>query len=336
MELRQLRYFAAVARIGTYAAAAESLHIAQPALWQQVHALERELGTPLFERVGRRVRLSRHGTALLDRVEQVLDSAELLVRQSRSVASGQSGLVVIACAPPHVSRFLALVIGRFRSAHPDVAVELREHPSLPGWPIDELLPGTADVALAARSAGFEGFPVYRANVSVPVPKGHRWHGRSEIAIAELDGQPLIVSTHPSLSRTLLERACAAAGFDPRIAFESPSPSTITSLGSAGVGLAVVMNDASATVSGSPVPLLRDRHGPLGAEVWLQWRRDVTTTPALVSFIDAARAAADATLLPARGAWPQRPERPGRGRSKRHLGRAAKAPRSTASPRRDRK
>src|SRR5690242_19312935 len=72
MELRQLEYFVEVARKGTYLAASASLSVAQPALWRQVKELERELGVPLFERVGRRVRLTRNGEALADQAATVL------------------------------------------------------------------------------------------------------------------------------------------------------------------------------------------------------------------------------------------------------------------------
>lgn len=330
MELRQLRYFATVARMGTYAAAAERLHIAQPALWQQVRSLEKELGTPLFERVGRRVRLSRHGSALLERVEQVLGGADLVLRLSRSVAAGRSGLVVVACAPPHVPRFLAAVVARFRRDHPDVGVELREHPPISGWPLDELLPGTADLAVAAPVKGYLGFPVYTARVSVPVPRGHRWYGRAQVAVEELDGEPLLAASHPNLSRTLLDQACALAGFEPTIALESPSPSTLLALGRAGVGVPVFADDAAAMVGDPAAPVLSGRDGPLTAPVWLQWRPEVAMTPALEAFIGTARSLANATSPRAPRAAATRRAQPARDRSNTRPGRGPQAPRSSAA------
>jgi len=316
--------------MGTYAAAAAHLHIAQPALWQQVRGLEKELGTPLFERVGRRVRLSRHGTALLERVEQVLGGADIVLRLSRSVAAGRSGLVVVACAPPHVPRFLAAVVGRFRRDHPDVGVELREHPPISGWPLDELIPGTADLAVATPAKGYVGFPIYTAHVSVPVPRGHPWYGRGAVAVDELSGEQLLVASRPNLSRTLLDQACGAAGFEPTIALESPSPSTLLALGHAGAGVPVFADDAAAMVGDPAAPVLSGRDGPLSAPVWLQWRPEVAMTPALEAFIATARSLANATSLKAPRADATRRARPARVRSSTRPGRGPQATRSSAS------
>ena len=92
MELRQLRYFRAVAETGTFMAAAERSRVAQPALWKQVRDLERELGVGLFERVGRRVRLTSSGTLLLERVAQALESADRVKSLAADLRLGRTGL----------------------------------------------------------------------------------------------------------------------------------------------------------------------------------------------------------------------------------------------------
>jgi DNA-binding transcriptional LysR family regulator len=107
MELRQLEYFVEVARKGTYVAAAASLSVAQPALWRQVKELERELGTPLFERVGRRVRLTRDGARLADQAAGILAAAGRLRDDAEALRAGRAGAVAIACAAPQLREFLA-------------------------------------------------------------------------------------------------------------------------------------------------------------------------------------------------------------------------------------
>src|SRR6266851_3906813 len=126
VELRQLEYFAAVANHGTYTAAADRLHVAQPALWKQVHELEREVGLPLFERVGRRVQITTAGRQLLDRANQLLTSASRFRGLADELRLGRTGRVRVGCFAPHIAAFLAPVLAAFRLRHPDIAVELRE------------------------------------------------------------------------------------------------------------------------------------------------------------------------------------------------------------------
>src|SRR3990170_292814 len=102
MELRHLTYFVAAAERLNFSRAAEELHVAQPAISQQIHALERELGVPLFERVGKRVSLTEAGKALLPHARQILSAVEAArneVAEHGSLARGRASLG----APPTVS-----------------------------------------------------------------------------------------------------------------------------------------------------------------------------------------------------------------------------------------
>lgn len=289
-----MRYFFEVARVGTFTGAAAALNIAQPALWQQVKGLERELGSPLFERWGRRVRLTRHGHLMLERVESVLESAELLRRLARDLQAGSEGLVVVACSQPHVLKFVAGVTGGFRARHPGVDVRLREHPPLPGLPLDDLASAAADVALGTRQPDREGFRAYEVAVVAAVPPDHPWAGRDRVRVEELQRERLLVSPLPSLSRGLLEQAWAAASVRPRIELESPSPATLVAMGEHGMGIPVLADDAIWAVRRGPAAIVVGPAGPLRAEVWLHWRRGTTMSPGLEAFIAQARAAAAIT------------------------------------------
>lgn len=295
MELRQLRYFAEVARIGTYTGAAAALHVAQPALWQQVRSLERELRVPLFERAGRRVRITRHGQILLTRVERVIEQVDQTQRLARDLREGRDGIVVVACSHRHVPRFMAAVVGAFRRDHPGIAVELREHPPLPGLPVDDLSSGSADFALGTPQPDlFDGFRAYRANVVAAVHAGHPWAKRRELGIEQLRDKPLLLATKPNLSRVLLDQSFRAAGFEPRIEAESSSAATLVALGDQGLGIPVLGDDAMGTVRQSRGPIVVDQAGRLGAEVWLHWRHTSAMSPGLKGFIAVARALAQTT------------------------------------------
>src|SRR5207253_2714951 len=107
MELRQLRYFAAVARAGTYAAASQRLHVAQPGVWKQVRSLERELDVVLFERVGRRVQLTTSGAALLVQAEAALAGVSRVGDLAADLRAGVTGTVTVGCVSAHVVGFLS-------------------------------------------------------------------------------------------------------------------------------------------------------------------------------------------------------------------------------------
>src|SRR5437867_65614 len=106
MELRQLKYFEAVLDSGTFTAAAARCHVAQPALWAQVRALEDEWELPLFERVGRRVRPTSAALALRPLVRILLGDAAGIGGEVQRLRTGESGVVKLGTSPYQLTYFL--------------------------------------------------------------------------------------------------------------------------------------------------------------------------------------------------------------------------------------
>lgn len=296
MELRQLTYFIAVATTGSYHAAAESLYVAQPALWRQVQSLQRELGVALFEHAGRGVRLTRAGAMLVGPAQRVLAETSRFRAAAEDVRIGRTGVVVIACYTPHLERFLAPVIGRFERAHPEVRVEIHEFAATRGGvtaiagSMAELMGGSVDIALGPRRpTGVEGFKVDESTVVALVAPSHAWAARSEIHIAELRDQPLLlVASRESFSRSAIEHACHAADFEPTVKLDSASPLALTRLAEQGVGVAVVPDAlAPADFTGRLLRIV-GAGDILRREVWLCWREGAMTSPSVVAFVDEAR------------------------------------------------
>ena len=294
MELRQLRYFSAVARHGTYVAAAASLSVAQPALWRQVHHLERELGVALFEKVGRRVRLTLDGQTILERASDALATVDRLEATAADLRSARAGIVAIACAGPHLRRFLAPVMGAFRQAHPDVVIRIREYGGGPGpgrGIREDLVGGIVDLATGTPPGpdpNFEGFPVYEVRLIAPVPDDHPLRMARSIEVEDLRGRPLVLSQVGSFSRGALEAACRRAGFEPTVAFDSASPTSTMALGAAGLGLPIFVDDAVPQPAADPWPLITEGGQPISSPVSLLWRADATLSPAVRAFVDVAR------------------------------------------------
>jgi DNA-binding transcriptional LysR family regulator len=293
MELRQLEYLVEVDRAGTYVAAASSLSIAQPALWRQVKALEEELGTPLFERVGRRVRLTRDGRAIVEQAQAVVAAAEHLRGVAADIRAGHAGHVAIACAAPHLRAFLAPVIARFGASHPRAEVTVREYGGGPGpgrGMREDLLDGTVDLATGVPPDDdrFESIPLYSMRLVVAVPDGHPWRREPAIEIERLRRQPLVTAQPGSYSRGAIEAACTRAGFSPVIGFDSPNPLSIIALGEAGLGLPVLVDDALPSPASGAWPRLVEQSREVGATIRLGWRAGAQRSTAVRAFVDLAR------------------------------------------------
>ncbi|HEU5327875.1 MAG TPA: LysR family transcriptional regulator, partial [Thermomicrobiales bacterium] len=144
MELRQLRYFVAVARRRHYTAAAEEIGVAQPALSQQIKLLERELGLDLFDRTGRRVRLTAAGEALLVRAERILADVASAEQEMAEFAGLARGRVIVGTLPSLAERQLPGLLAGFHARHPGLDLVLREESTVRLL----ALAGSGDVDLA--------------------------------------------------------------------------------------------------------------------------------------------------------------------------------------------
>jgi DNA-binding transcriptional LysR family regulator len=293
MELRQLRAFVAVAEHGTYLAAAEAMHIAQPALWRQVHQLEVELAVSLFERVGRRVRMTREGTQLRSIAAAAIEAADRVAAMAGDLRSNRSGTLVISCATPHLRQSLAAVLATFRAAHPGVAVTIREYPGGPGpgrGLSEDLIDGIADLATAVPEDDrrFDSILLYRSRVALAVDDAHPWRSEAVIDAARLRDVPVVCALRGSYSRAILDRLCRRAGFEPAVAFESPNPSSIQAVGQAGLGIPVLVEDALDHPSDPPWPALGEGGQPVEHLIRLGWRTGAAQSAAARAFVELAR------------------------------------------------
>ncbi|SFL31155.1 LysR family transcriptional regulator [Geodermatophilus ruber] len=283
MELRQLRYFAEVAHVGSFLGAAERLDVAQPSLWRQVKALEAELAVPLFERSGRGVVITSAGSQLLPRAEQLLAQAEAIRVLSGELAHGRAGVVSIGCAHPHVPRFLAPLIGRFHRTHPGVHVAVHESPGLP--PVEQVLTGDVDfvTALPRSDEALAGHRLGEVQLIVVTAEDHPWRHRAEIPASELAGVPVLIGGPGSLTRRLLEPALREEGVVLNTALETGNAPTLVAMARAGLGVAVLADDNLALDPAGTWPVLVDERYPMTTPIWLYWARHRPLAPPVRAF-----------------------------------------------------
>jgi len=256
MELRHLRYFLAVAEAGGFTAAARRLHLAQPALSQQIRNLEDELGVTLIERGARTRGLTEAGTHFAAHARRILLEAEVTVEEMAAHAGARRGYVRFGSALQSLSEGpLAPLLALFHRRHPDVRVDFREAHTTPL--LADLAEGDLDVALIhlargggaaeprvdAGSAPLAIDPLYEEPLVVAVGPRHRFAARTTVRLAELADEEFVSFGPGSTVRELVTRAAQNVGFEPRTSVSAMNLGTVRALVAAGLGVAVLPRSA---------------------------------------------------------------------------------------------
>ena len=292
MELRQLRYFAAVAQRRHFTAAAEAIGVAQPALSQQVRLLERELGVQLFDRSNRRVRLTPAGEALLIRAERILAEVANAQSELAEYAGAVRGRVVVGTLPSLAEHQLPPLVAAFHQRHPGLELVLREERT--ARLLELLGAGEVDLALLHHSPAADAYPavtletLFTEELVAAVGPAHHLANHADVPIAALRDEAFILTKSGSAIRDTILAACAIAGFAPQIAFESGAAATVRALAAAGLGVAILPR--SEARSGHP-PLAALALTPqLTRTVALAWPATRRHPPATAAFLALAREA----------------------------------------------
>jgi LysR family transcriptional regulator, transcription activator of glutamate synthase operon len=287
VDLRQLRSVEAVARHRHFTRAAKELHVAQSALSHQIRQLERELGTPLFERTSRRVVVTEAGQAIAARARRILaelDGAHADVDQLRGVMRGR---IWIGALLPAGGIDVPDLLARFSSSHPGVEVGLRE-----GIAADMLrLLATDDLDAAfCLLAGDppEELAVHQLSYDEPVAAfaPDRAPQANRVTVADLAGTTLVAPRRGSAITSVVEHRFADAGEPLRLALESGDPFLLRSL--AAKGFAIAMLPRSLATLEGPAVAVRRLDPPARLPLVLAWRRRRAIPPAARAFIDFVR------------------------------------------------
>ncbi|PXW24813.1 LysR family transcriptional regulator [Paraburkholderia caballeronis] len=240
VELRELRSFIHVARVGSFSRAAAELFIAQPALSRQIRKLEEDLGTPLLIRHGRGVRLTAAGATLLERAEVITHYVEQTEAQIR--ANTHEAVTRLAIGvPPTLGLLIAPdVLARYRQAFPGAEISMREgvSSSLQEWLLDRRV----DLVLVHNQMPLEGVhvqPVFSESMVIAGPHGEQ----SPFTIKDLAWLPLIMPALPHSNRRLVDVAAAQAGVSPNVVLEVDSVPITKELVRQGAGYTILAYSA---------------------------------------------------------------------------------------------
>jgi DNA-binding transcriptional LysR family regulator len=240
MELRQLQYFAAVARHRHFTRAAEELYVTQPALSQQVRRLEAELGLALLRRTSGGVELTPAGEDLLVHAEAVLAEVERARTQMDRHAGVSRGVARVAATAADAPR-LPEALSDFHRDHPGIQLGLRQGSA--AEVVGLVQRGSVDVAVLALvgepPAGVHVHPLGEEPLRVAVPTHDPLAGAAGVALEDLRGRPFILAEPGTALRETVMAATQAAGFSPLPLVEVGDPATVRFLVRAGLGLSLV-------------------------------------------------------------------------------------------------
>ncbi len=291
VELRQLRYFVAVAEEMHFGRAARRLHMTQPPLSQAIQALEAQLGTPLFSRTRRSVALTAAGQTLLPEVQRLLQQVEGLASLAQSAAAGESGRLSIAFVPMADYSLLPTALREFRTALPSVHLDLQE--ATTDIQIELLASGRIDIGFLLPplpdklKAEVDYLPLTSEPLVLALPEGTATT-KTRMSLKRCADLPLIIFPRrmsPAFHDQIL--ACLRdAGLSPRIGQEAIQMQTIVSLVSAGMGFALVPQSVSNMKRPGVEYRVMQEISPW-VEIGLAWRRD-NTSPVLSAFLELMR------------------------------------------------
>ncbi len=252
IEIRQLRYFLAVAETLHFSKAAARVGIAQPPLSHQIKKLEQTLGHRLFDRTTRGVKLTLAGQLLADRARSTLEKIHDDLEQVRRLGRGEEGTLTVGFSGSVMFTRLPAAIESYRRRYPKVELRLRELTT--GAQIPAVLDGTLDLGFMRDGDPTEGIQIttlLQEPYIAVLPSAHPLALKRSLRVGDLRNQPFVLFSRRmgplAFDRTVA--CCERSGFRPNIVQEAPQWSTLVSLVAAGLGVSL----APACVANLTIP-----------------------------------------------------------------------------------
>jgi DNA-binding transcriptional LysR family regulator len=285
MELRHLRYFAAVAETCHFGQAADQLHLAQPALSYAIRQLEDELDVTLFNRTTRQVSLSPAGEFLRSEAARILAGVDDAERGVRRIVAGRSGLLRVGLTGTAAFSHLPRLARILRQELPGVAMEIQADMLTP-LQCEQLRSGALDVGVLRPPAVGDDIEMRTIDVEpllLAVSADHRLAAEPVVSLTDLRSEPFIsYASRDSAVNDAVLRSCRRAGFVPHREHTAPGTAVLLALVAAGLGVAVVPESVRALPLDGV--LFRDLADAGSIELALAWRRDVDN-PLVTAAVD---------------------------------------------------
>ncbi|NTU20447.1 LysR family transcriptional regulator [Brevibacillus sp. HB1.2] len=281
MELLQLQYFLTVARMEHVTEAARSLHVTQSSLSKTIQRLEEDLGVPLFDRKGRKLRLNEFGSKFLCRVDRALFELEQGKLELRDLSNPEHGTLELAVT---TASTLPNILREFRKKRPDIQFHVQ---MLTTQEMVTLLHrGEIDFCLSSppiQEDGIECQIVFIDPILVAVPRGHRLADRSIVSLTDLKDEWFVGVKKGYGTRDFVDSICKSVGFTPKYVYEGDEPARLIQLVESEIGIAFI--PSTARDSREQIKYLRVENHELVREIALLWHKSRYISRAAQDFRD---------------------------------------------------
>jgi DNA-binding transcriptional LysR family regulator len=242
VELRQFRYFVAVAEQLHFGRAAARMNVVQAAISQQIKRLEKEIGTELFERSGTEVRLTEAGQQMLQQCRLLLAQAEQVHRVVKLVGAGEKGRLNFGFVDNAICGLLPPLVRAYRRLYPQVHITFQTLDR--NQQIDALESHRLDLGLLpgpVLEPTLESESFVSSSLIAALPRGHALAGHSSLELEQLAREPFLLFSPGADSRflELVLAACTDAGFVPDVVQEATHMHTLIALVQAGFGITLI-------------------------------------------------------------------------------------------------
>lgn len=242
MEISQLQYFQAVARVRHFTKAAEACAVSQSALSRSIAKLEEELGVRLFARRSRHVELTQAGEHFLYHVDRVLRELAEAKRELTQQETKGGGTVNVSFFHSFGGYLLPMLLAEFHAQYPEIHIKLNQHNSK--FLMQQVESGKTDLCLCSTMTTAENIAwmyLWSEELFVAVPKDHPLAQRGSVTLRDVEAEPLITLKPNYSLRTLVDQSFELAHSHPQIIFEGDDVNTLASLVAAKLGVSIIPN-----------------------------------------------------------------------------------------------
>ncbi len=283
MDLKQLRYFHEIARLGSFTRAADSLYVAQPAVSVAIRKLEAELDLTLFHRHDRKVTLTDEGARLLphaQRILQAVDDAELEMQELKGLSQGE---VRVGIPGMLGSYYFPPILMAFRHRYPHLSLTVLEGGT---WQLQQMLEqGELDLAVIVRDfvpPELEAKTLLREEMRVIVARDHALASQAFVSLNDFFNEELVMFRAGYFHRKIIDRLAQKAGVTPIIGFETNLLPLIKSIIKQGFGISTLL---TMVVKEDPELVDLPFEQPLWLDLCIAWRKQGYLSRANQAFVE---------------------------------------------------
>ncbi|MED0672267.1 LysR family transcriptional regulator [Aneurinibacillus aneurinilyticus] len=290
MELRQLEYFRSVCQELHFTRAAEKIGISQPSLSQQIRLLEHEIGTPLFDRIGKKTALTESGRLLLKYTQNIFHELEQAQAAIKELNGLQRGSISIGTLLTVENYLIPPTLLNFHRLYPAIKISVLGLRT--GDIRKNLLENKLDIGivfLPMEDSELETISLYKEELALAVPNGHSLEGEDAVDLEVLRTIPSILLPETYFVRQLINKSCSNLGFLPQPIFEITTMESLINMVVKGVGVTILPKPYLECLNNNKIRVIPILNSNLVREVGIVYRKDKYMSAAIRIFIDELKA-----------------------------------------------